>query len=303
MAETSLFVSSFVRSLETHPNGEAIIGIVETILADDSGVIDPSYIASLKDLSNNNASLLIDFWILRGSILIEEGRDPEAVRLFFEATQWLPDDVSTWLRIADIFKAKDELLKASFFLTEAQARLESHISIKDELHSLLRQLEVRLSFPPGIPPQTNEEFDGHIESHGINEPELDETNDLSTVPAPSAQSKESFQISPEAESVWNLAIECFEEGTKGDNLIYLNAFIHYAHSTVREVLGLDGNFKMGIDAKVAQYGLFHYQRFFNKLNSLRNAVVHDSYLLSKEEAQNIHIQVTEFLSFIQTQPH
>ncbi len=297
MEETNQVVSSFVRSLETHPNGEAIIEIVETILADDTGAIDPSHIASLKELSNNNVSLLVDFWILRGSILNEEGRDPEAVQLFFEATQWLPDDISTWLRIADIFKAKDELLKASFFLTEAQTRFESHISITDELNSLLRQLEVQLSLPLGIPLQTKES-DDHLESPVIIEPELDNTNDLSVPPA---RLKDPLQISPEAESVWNLALECFEEGNKGDNLIYLNAFIHYAHSTVREVLGLDGNFKTDLDAKVAQYGLFNFQRFFNNLNSLRNAVIHDSYLLSKEEARDIHTRVTEFLSFIQNQ--
>ncbi|MHA2203129.1 MAG: hypothetical protein ACW991_05520 [Candidatus Hodarchaeales archaeon] len=301
MEETSQLVSSFVKSLETHPNGEAIIEIVEVILAKDSGGIDSSHITSLKELSNNNVSLLVDFWILRGSILNEEGRDPEAVQLFFEATQWLPDDVSTWLRIVDIFKAKNELLKASFFLTEAQARLKSPNSVTKELSSLLRQLEVRLSFPPRIPPQTNNESDVHVESSVVIEPDLDEIDDLSAIPAPSTLPKESFKIPPEAESVWNLAVECFEEGTKGENLIYLNAFIHYAHSTVREVLGLDGNFKAGLDPKVAQYGLFSFQRFFNNLNSLRNAVVHDNYLLSKEEARDIHTHVSEFLSFMQKQ--
>ncbi|MFX0124009.1 MAG: tetratricopeptide repeat protein [Candidatus Hodarchaeota archaeon] len=303
MEETSQLVSSFVRSLETHPNGEAIIEIVEAILADESGVIDPSHITSLKELSNNNVSLLVDFWILRGTILIEEGRDLEAIQLFFEATQWLPDDVSTWLRIADIFKAKDDLLKASFFLTEAQTRLTPHISVTEKLDSLLSQLEVRLSFPPGIPNLTNGEDNALVDPPRNLESELDGKIALSIIPVSSARPKGSFQIPPEAESVWNLALECFEEGTKGDNLIYLNAFIHYAHSTVREVLGLDGNFKAGLDAKVARYGLFQYQRFFNRLNSLRNAVVHENYLLSKEEAQDIHTQVTEFLAFLQTQQH
>ena len=297
MIETSQLVSSFVKSLETHPNGEAIIEIVETILADDSGDIDSTHIASLKELSNNNASLLVDFWILRGMILKEEGQDPEAIQLFFEATQWLPEDVSTWLRIADIFKAKDELLKASFFLTEAQSRLKSSSSITEELNSLFHQLEVRLSFPPGIRKLPNEDPKDLIS----NEPEEEEIKDLSTTSAISAKPRESFHIPPEAESVWNLALECYEEGTKGENLIYLNAFIHYAHSTVREVLGLDGNFKAGLDAKIARYGLFQYQRFFNHLNSLRNAVVHDNYLLSKEEAHDIHTKVADFLAFMQKQ--
>ncbi|MFX0206182.1 MAG: tetratricopeptide repeat protein [Candidatus Hodarchaeota archaeon] len=303
MENTSLLISSFVQSLETHPNGKELIAIIEDILANNSGAVSSAVISSLKRLSNNNVSLLIDFWILRGSILHEEGRDRDAVRIFFEALQWKPNDPSTWLRIADILKAKDELLKASFFLSEAQSRFESHIPIADELNSLLHQLEVRLSFSPGISPLTNEEVDGHVDPPRIIESGLDDQIASSAVSVPSARSEGSFQIPPEAENVWNLALECFEEGTKGDNLIYLNAFIHYAHSTVREVLGLDGNFKAGLDAKVAQYGLFHYLRFFNNLNSLRNAVVHDNYLLSKEEARNIHTQVTEFLSFIQTQLH
>ncbi|MFX1514719.1 MAG: tetratricopeptide repeat protein [Promethearchaeota archaeon] len=297
MEGTSQLVSNFVRSLETHPNGEAIIDIVELILADDSGDVDSVHIASLRELSNNNVSLLIDFWILRAMILKEEGKDLEAVKLFFEATKWCPEDVSTWLRIADIFKSKDEFLKASFFLIEAKARLESHPSITAELNSILQQLEIRLSFPPGIP-KTDELLDVSDESPQINEPE---TNGPSVISTPVVKSKIVFQIPPEAENVWNLALECFEEGTKGENLIYLNAFIHYAHSTVREVLSLDGNFKTGLDAKVAHYGLFQYQRFFNRLNSLRNAVIHDNYLLSKEEARDIHSQVTEFLSFMQKQ--
>jgi hypothetical protein len=297
MVETSQLVSNFVKSLETHPNGEAIIAIVETILADDSGDIDSTLITSLKELSNNNVFLLVDFWMLRGMILKEEGQDPEAIQLFFEATQWLPEDVNTWLRIVDVFKTKDELLKASFFLMEAQSRLKSSSSITEELNSLLSQLEVRLSVPPGIQILANEESETLV----LSEPKEKAITDLSTTSATSVTPRESFQIPHEAESVWNLALECYEEGTKGENLIYLNAFIHYAHSTVREVLGLDGNFKAGLDAKIARYGLFHYQRFFNRLNSLRNAVIHDNYLLSKEEALDIHAKVAEFLSFIQEQ--
>ena len=280
MEDTNQLVSNFVKSLETHPNGEAIIEIVETILADDSGDIESTHITSLKELSNNNVSLLVDFWILRGMILKEEGQDPEAIQLFFEATQWVPEDVSTWLRIANIFKAKNEFLKASFFLSEAQSRIEPHSAITDELNFLLHQLELRLSFPSGIPELKNqEETDTHVNSLEDYKLSANETSTISTSPA---KPKVPFQIPQEAESVWNLALECYEEGTKGENLIYLNAFIHYAHSTVREVLGLAGNFKAGLDAKIARFGLFNYQRFVNRLNSLRNAVIHGNYLLSKE---------------------
>ncbi len=284
MAEASQLISSFIRSLETHPNGAALIGIVESILANDSGVIDSTHITSLKELSNNNISLLIDFWFLRGTILKEEGCDPEAFQLFFEAIQWCPNDVSIWLRIADFFKHHDDLFQASFFLIKAQKHLGSPSSVTDELHHLMQQLEVSLAIPPGYKTTTMEKNEEYEESLCLSSPP-----------------KDSFTIPPDATSMWDLALECFEEGTKGDNLIYLNAFIHYAHSTVREVLGLDGNFKVGLDYKIAQYGLFDFKLFFNRLNSLRNAVIHDNYLLSKEEAQNVHTQVTHFLSFMQAQ--
>ncbi|MFX0014718.1 MAG: hypothetical protein ACFFB2_06210 [Promethearchaeota archaeon] len=282
MEETSQLISSFVRSLETHPHGKEIITIVEEILADDSGVVPPSLLASLKQLSDNNMSLLIDFWLLRGSILKEEGREAEAVRLFFEAIQWAPDQETTWLRIVDIYKGHEEFFKAVFFLVEGQKRLDPPNSLTDKLALLMPQLEVQLTAPPG-------------------------TNNLLCVdtPAtfvsdtPSPVPKEPLQISSEASDLWTQALECFEEGTQGDNLIYLQAFIHFAHSTVREVLGLDGTFEVGLDHKIAQYGLFEFKRFFSRLNSLRNTVIHHEYLVSKEEAIDIHRHVLDFLSFMQ----
>ena len=96
-------------------------------------------------------------------------------------------------------------------------------------------------------------------------------------------------------------MECFDEGTKGNDLVYLQAYIHYAHSTIREVLGLDGNFQAGLDRKIAQYGLFQFQPFLIRLNRLRNAVVHDNYILTVEEAREVHDQVLLFFAFMDQQ--
>ena len=284
MDNTSHLVSSFVSTLETHPNGKEIIAIIEDILADDSGATNPSLVSSLKKLSNNNVSLLIDFWLLRGSILKEEDRDLESFRIFFEAVQWRPDDISTWFRIIDIFKSKREFIKASFFLTEAQKCLGQQNSFSNELNQLMKQLKAGFTIPPGY---NNSQIETNVECL--------ESPQRSTKP------KESLTIPPEALNLWDQALECFEEGTTGDNIVYLQAFIHYAHSTIREVLGLDGNFKAGLDRKIAQYGLFSYERFFINLNRLRNAVIHDDYILSEEESKEIHDQITDFLSFIQKQ--
>jgi len=280
MEETSQSVSSFIQGLESHPNGEEIITVIEDILAADSTAIDPVFINSLLRLSSNNLSLLVDFWILRGTILKEEGRDLDAIRTFFEAASWTPNDPGPWLRIADIFKSHQELLKALFFLSEAQECLDSPSTITDEVNILMHQLEAGLAIPPGFP----EPLDAALEPEETSPPPI-----------------EYFSLPSQASNLWDQALECFHEGTTGDKVIYLQAFIHYAHSTVREVLGLDDNFEAGIDRKIALYGLFEFQQFFNRLNSLRNAVIHDSYLLFKEEAIEIHDHVLEFLSFMQKQ--
>ncbi|MHA1969786.1 MAG: hypothetical protein ACW964_18580 [Candidatus Hodarchaeales archaeon] len=143
-------ISHFVESLEFHPNGPAIIDIVEDILSNDSGSVSPQQVASLKRLSNNNASLLIDFWILRASILAEEGLEKEAMQLFYEASRWGPEDRNTWFRIIDFFSSRQEYLKASFFLVEAQENLDTEGLMQDEIIHLVQQLESNLALPPGI---------------------------------------------------------------------------------------------------------------------------------------------------------
>ncbi|MHA2245384.1 MAG: hypothetical protein ACXADY_10500 [Candidatus Hodarchaeales archaeon] len=291
MDNTPHLVSNFVSSLETHPNGKEIIAIIEDILADDSGAINPALIASLKTLSDNNLSLLVDFWFLRASIFKEEGRDLDSVRIFFEAIQWRPDDESIWFRITDFFQSKGEFIKAFFFLTEAQKRLGQQNSFTNELNQLKKQLEAGFTIPPGY---NNSQIETHVEC-------LEPPQRSTQPPQPSTKLKESLEISPEALDLWNQALECFEEGTTKNDIVYLQAFIHYAHSTIRKVLGLDGNFKAGLDRKIAQYGLFSYEPFFIKLNRLRNAVIHDDYILSEEESKEIHGQITDFLAFIQKQ--
>ncbi len=284
MQTSNSLVSNFVKSLETHPRGQEIISIIEEVLADDSGTVDPAIIALLKELCNNNPSLLVDFWFLRGSILKEEGRDQEAFQVFSEATQWNPEDLGTWLRISDYFKGRKELLYASFFLHEARSCLDSPAAVVDELYQVMQQLESCLSIPPGF-----------------KESPVKDPSTSSDPIAPSLPPDGSFHLPPQASNLWDQALECFQEGIKGDDLVYLHAYIHYAHSTIREVLGLDGNFKAGLDRKVAQYGLFQFKPFFIRLNRLRNAVVHDDYLLTVEEAREVHDQVTTFLAFMDQQ--
>ena len=150
METASQLVSKFNESLESHPHGEEIIEMVQTILSGDPESVDPTIISSLVKLSNGNASLLVDFWLLRGAILKEEGRDQESLQIFFEATQWIPDDVNIWLRIINIFISQEELFVASFFLSEASKHLETHDFLLEELNQINARLEMSLAIPPGF---------------------------------------------------------------------------------------------------------------------------------------------------------
>jgi len=294
MQNAQQLISNFVGSLEFHPNGQEIITLVESILNNDTGTVDPSIITSLKKLSQDNVSLLIDFWILRASILNEEGRDQEAIRVFIEAPQWYPNDLSVWLRIIDFFVNQQEYLKASFFLLEAQKHLDVPGNLNDDYNQVFQQLTRNLELPPGI-----ESSDLDTQSIGKEGGKYDErfsTEVSDSVPSEShVDSKQQFFITPEVTNLWDQAFECFEEGINRNNLIYLQAFIHYAYSTIREILGLDGNFKNGLDRQVAKFGLFEHKNFFIKLNRLRNAVIHENYVVSKEEAEGIFSRIATLL--------
>lgn len=294
MQNAQQLISKFVGSLEFHPNGQEIITLVEGILNNDSGTIDPSIIMSLKKLSQDNVSLLIDFWILRASILKEEGRDQEAIRVFIEAPQWYPNDLSVWLRIIDFFANQQEYLKASFFLLEAQKHMDVSGNLNDDYSQVFQQLTRNLELPPGI---KSPDLDTQsIENESGNCEEISSTEVSDSVSSDShVDSKEQYFITSEVTNLWDQAFECFEEGIKGNNLIYLQAFIHYAHSTIREILGLDGNFKNGLERQVAKFGLFEYKNFFIKLNRLRNAVIHENYVISKEEAEGIFSRIATLL--------
>lgn len=294
MQNAQQLISKFVGSLEFHPNGQEIITLVEGILNNDSGTVDPSIIMSLKKLSQDNVSLLIDFWILRASILKEEGRDQEAIRVFIEAPQWYPNDLSVWLRIIDFFTNQQEYLKASFFLLEAQKHMDVSGNLNDDYNQVFQQLTRNLELPPGI---KSPDLDTQsIENESGKYEEISSTEASDSVSSDShVDSKEQYFITSEVTNLWDQAFECFEEGIKGNNLIYLQAFIHYAHSTIREILGLDGNFKNGLERQVAKFGLFDYKNFFIKLNRLRNAVIHENYVISKEEAEGIFSRIATLL--------
>jgi tetratricopeptide (TPR) repeat protein len=287
MGDLKQAVADFVNSVESHPNGARIIEIIQKIFTSGLKEVDQEIIAALKQLCNFNKSLLIDFWILRAAIFKEEGRENDSLQTFFEAVKWRPDDVSTWFRITDFYKDHKELVKASFFLVEAQKRLKGENTIIDEYNQVMQQLEINLNLPTGL------------NSHDTLElSKRDSSGKNSHVPQVSSfsSSKQSFSITPSIDPVWNHAEECYKEALKEKNPVYIQAFIHYAHSTIRELLGLDGNFKDGLDGKLTIYGLIQYKSFFLNLNRLRNKVIHDQFIPSLNEIQTIYKQISRLLS-------
>ena len=282
---TAPLVSAFIRSLETHPKGVELINIVEKILAGESKSVDPALIASLMELSNNNVTLLVDFWILRGTILQEEGKLYESFQTFLEATQWQSNDVNIWLRIGEYFNNKSELIKASYYFSHAQKQFKLDFTINNELNQMKNSLKRRLFLSPGI-----------------NNENISLLNNISSNKDFMLLNKhKKFHIPPNVESVWNQALECYEEAFKDgskDDVIYMQAFVHYAHSTIRELLGINGNFHFNLEKKIAKYGLFEYKSFLTRLNKLRNQVVHDRYAPSKEIVKDIHKNASKIIDSV-----
>lgn len=283
-------ISQFVASLEDHPKGAELVTLVERVLAGEIGKVDSAVVAALKQLSNNNVALIVDFWILRGQILKEEGQDQAAIKTFMEAAQWEPTNVETWVRLVDMYVQSNEFLKAVFFLQEAQETLESSSPLKEIMEKIEDQLRKSFSYPPGIDTGKGTELpslpvSAHLSSQETTSPRED-PNSQGPRTSPTGR-KSDRKIPEEVDKVWELAMECYE-GAKGDNLVYRHAFVHYAHATVRELLGGEGKFADVLERKLAQYGLLEHQDFFKWLNHLRNKVVHEDYMPTREEVDRVY---------------
>ncbi|MFW9856818.1 MAG: hypothetical protein ACFFFG_17350 [Candidatus Thorarchaeota archaeon] len=287
-------VTDFVASLEDHPNGAELITLVERVLAAEGQKVDPAVIANLKQLSNNNLALLVDFWILRGHIMREEGHEQAAFKTFMEATQWEPRNLGTWMRLVDIFIDGNELLKAMFVLQQAQEMLGMDNRLQEVMAQIEGHVRAGLSHPPGIDAKSKPEVSS------VPVPTLEESHQPRGVVkglqvadgtvAPGG-SRMDLRKDVEVDKVWELALECYE-GAQGENLVYRHAFVHYAHATVRKLLGIEGKFADELERKVAQFGLFNKKNFFKWLNHLRNKVSHEDYMPTPEEIRRVYAEVS-----------
>ena len=106
--------------------------------------------------------------------------------------------------------------------------------------------------------------------------------------------------SSSVKNLWNQAQECFQEFKSAHEQIFTQAFVHYAHSTLRELFGLDGNFRAGIDQVIEQFQLTDYKQFLYWLNRLRNVVEHENYFPSEHEITKIFNQVQAILTLVES---
>ncbi|MFW9777974.1 MAG: hypothetical protein ACFFE8_03900 [Candidatus Heimdallarchaeota archaeon] len=290
-------VTDFVASLEGHPNGAELITLVERVLAGENQRVDPMVIANLKQLSNSNLSLLVDFWILRGHIMREEGHEQAAFKTFMEAAQWEPRNIGTWMRLVEIFVQENELFKAMFVLQQAQEMLGLDNRLQEVMAQIEGHVRAGLIHPPGIDAESKPEV------LSVPVPTLEESRQSKVIikglqvtdgTEVSEGSRMDLRKDAEVDKVWELAVECYE-GAQGENLVYRHAFVHYAHATVRKLLGIEGKFTDELERKVAQFGLFNKKSFLKWLNHLRNRVSHEDYMPTPEEIRRVYAEVSALI--------
>ena len=286
MAETRQLITNFIQSIESHPNGEQLIEIVEKIIAADYVNINPVLLNSLCQYSGNNLDFLIEFCFLRAAILNEEGRKNEVLQVILEALSYGSNDLKVWYRIVEICLREGALLYAIFFLQEAKIR---QINLFDEFPEFFQQLEQQLKLPIGLihsEPSNNNREQFHPPKEEISPDIKNEAVEVSS---------KIFKISDNIRDLWESAIGFYSDGCNLKGSSHLSPFIHYAHSTIKAILEIGGSFNNDLEQKIAKYGLFEYQAFFLRLNDLRDRVIHQNYLLTLNEAKEIFEQIQNFL--------
>jgi len=286
MAKTQHLIRDFIQNIESHPNGEQIIKVIENIMATDYVNIDPFLLRSFCKYSGDNLDILTEFCFLRASILNEEGRKKEALQVFLEAVSYDLNDLKIWYRVIEMYLREGALLYAFFFLQEAKNK---HLNVSEDFLGISIHLEKQLKLPIGFPDSkpTNNNHEQLQQSNDEVPPNI--KNEVIEA------SSKIFTISDNIRDLWETAIDFYTDGCSIKNSSHLSPFIHYAHSTIKDILGLGGSFKDELEQKVSQYGFFEYQSFFIRLNNLRNRVIHQNYLLTLDEAKEIFEQVQKFL--------
>jgi hypothetical protein len=283
-------ISTFVANLEYHPKADSLIPLVQQLLVVEDPFVESQLTASLHEICKENVDLIIDFWILRGFLHLEEGRDFRALPIFWKGLEYQIQSRSTWQNIIETFIHRENWIKASFFLVESLKIFpdDPHLQalFRQTSNKLLRNTQVS----PGIQHKTSDSE------------EFLQVEDQVKIESQSSSvgSKKRFKLSSSVQNLWEQAQECFQEFNSAHEQIFTQAFVHYAHSTLRELFNLDGSFRAGLENVIDKFQVSDYKQFLYWVNKLRNAVEHDNYFPSESEVKKIYTQVQAILSLFET---
>ena len=289
MATSSSQISTFMSSLTHHPQAADLIPLVEQLLNVDDPIREQALISSLQQLCADNSAFLTALWTLRGTILLEEGNYSKALKIFWELLHFDRSLRAPWQQVIDLFIHRQELIKASFFLMEALLVFPVDSDFKQLFQHLSQQLVFQLHHRPGS--EVNSSTGGSQPS--ANSPSS--SND-SSPPISRPYSSSRKHLPSSVLNAWDLALQCFNSYLSDKSVIYCQAFIHHAHTSARELLGLDGNFHNGLDNALRKHHLSEYKPFFSKLNRIRNTVQHNNYIPSPPEITEIHDDLLSILT-------
>ena len=280
MATNSSQISTFMSSLTHHPLAADLIPLVEQLLNVEDVANENILISSLQKISANNSAFLTALWILRGTILLEEGNYPKALKIFWEALHFSSTIRAPWQQVIDLFLHRHEPIKASFFLLEALLLFPADSVFKDLFQNLSRHLVVNLHRRPGF-------FLDTVDKSLLPVAEQSSSLRVSSPPLARPYSSSRKQLPSSVLNAWDLAQQCFDSYLSDQSVISSHAFFHHAHTSARELLGLDGKFHQGLDNALRKHQLTDHRSFFSRLNHIRNAIQHDNYIPSRPEITEI----------------
>ncbi len=284
-------ISTFVASLEHHPQAASLIPLVEQLFSVEDPTVEVQLTTTIQDICGGNDDLLVNLWTLRGIIQLEEGQAIRALSTFWKGLHFHVHTRSSWQRVIEIFIQRQDLIKATFFLIEGQKVFPNDEDFIQLFQHISQQLFRQVQPLPGIRCST-------ILSDPLLPLSVNEMDIASSSSSPDR--KKGLKISSSVQNLWDQAQECFQEFKSSHEQIFTQAFVHYAHSTLRELFGLDGNFRTGIDQVIEQFQLTDYKQFLYWLNRLRNLVEQENYFPSEHEITRIYNQVRAILTLFES---
>ncbi|PWI49099.1 hypothetical protein CEE45_02850 [Candidatus Heimdallarchaeota archaeon B3_Heim] len=276
-------ITTFISSLETHPRATELIPLVEQLLNVEDFSVESQLVAILLDICVDNPALITELWLLRGTILLEEGLLTRAVTTFWEAVHLQPEVPTPWDQVIAVFIQREELIHASFFLTKAQLLFPDNEDFTSLLLQVSQQIPITLRNPLGV---SHERRNNHEQSSSTIPPIESNSSILDNPP-------DIFPVT--FHNPWKMMQECFKASLSSANQKDQQSFVTYAHSAIRELLGLDGNFRDGLDQVLIRLQLTDYKQPLMRMNHIRNRVAHANYIPPKKELRKLHNLVQEIV--------